>query len=374
MNVAILLNRDHPRLRVLGKRLLAAGYQLARGRLGALDGITLPEFDSFASLLDPSPVVLGTEEEPDWSALARCDVLLWEWGWTEVPPRRALEVRRRLGIPLVMFPGPLDRFWRELDPRDLPVHFEALRATDGIGVMLRDTEAFYRVLAPHAHVFHLPVPVDHERLRRLAGAPATRRRDLVFLTAPTRICGTPSQLPIATFLAFKRLLEWKPDLEGICFAYDEEERRETETVLRELQLGRRVRIHGYVRPIFRFIEILNSCRVGLSLPHALIQGRLALLAACLGIPMVTNDDPETHRTLFPRTSVRWHDVEGAARACIRLLEDEDHYQSVAEEAWRAVSYYSVERCRERLRDGIRGALARRDAAAGHEALARGVGG
>ena len=347
MRVAILLNRGRPRLRTLGKQALSLGYELAQGRaVGA--GTIPPEFDGLARLLDPSPLVLGTESPIDWRALAACDLLLWEWGWTEVPAARIREVRRCVDVPLVMFPGPLDRFWREVDPGHLPTHCEALRLTDGIGVMLRDTIGAYAALAPAAHVFHMPVPVDTAHFGAIATDPAAREERLVLLTAPTRFCGPASQLPITTYLAFRRLLAERPRLEGLAFCYDDEERRQAEAVLRELGLAGRVQVRAYVRPLGRFLDLVKSCRLALALPHALIQGRTALMAACLRIPMVTSDDVETHRTLFPWTTVRWHDVDGAVAACRRLLEDEAFAHGVREHASAAADYYAVPRARARL--------------------------
>jgi hypothetical protein len=348
MKVVIVLNRDRPRLRTLGKQVLSAGYELARGRRGA--GI-LPEFDGFARLLDDDPLVLGTEDPVDWGALARCELLLWEWGWTRVPPARLLEIRRRSDVPAIVFPGPLDRFWRELDARDWPVHRAALAATDGIGVMLRDTAGAYAALAPHAHVFHLPVPVDVERIAAVA-TPPEARDDVVLLSAPTRFCGAASQLPIATHLAFRRLAAERPGLDGICFAYDDAEAREAGAILRELGLAGRVEVRSYVRPLGRWLDGVKRARLALALPHAMIQGRTALMTACLGIPSVVSDEIETHRTLFPRTSVPWHDVDGAVAAARRLLEDGEFAADVRAHARDAVEYYAVAQARRRLEDAV----------------------
>jgi hypothetical protein len=230
---------------------MTRGYELVRGRPGTPEA--LPEFDGFAALLDPDPLVLGTESPIDWSSLARCDLLLWEWGWTDVPAARVREIRRRCDLPTVLFPGPLDRFWRELDPAHLPTHWGALACTDGIGVMLRDTASVYAAMAPAAHVFHMPVPVDVARFAALA-PDAGARDGRVLLTAPTRFCGPASQLPITTHLAFRRLAAERPSLDGVCFAYDEGERRDAETILRELGLAGRVEVRPYVRPLGRFLD------------------------------------------------------------------------------------------------------------------------
>jgi hypothetical protein len=349
MRVAILLNRDRPRLRTLGKQVLTRGYEAARGR--GVDRPILPEYDAFAALLDSDPLVLGTESPIDWSALARADLLLWEWGWTAAPAARVCEIRRRCDVPTILFPGPLDRFWREVDPADVPVHVAALAATDGIGVMLRDTASAYAAMAPHAHVFHLPVPVDVDRFGALA-VDAAARDDLVLLTAPTRFCGPASQLPITTHLAFRRLAADRPRLDGICFAYDDAERRQAEAILHELGLAARVRVQSYVRPLGRFLDLVKTCRLALALPHAVIQGRTALMAACLGIPLVTSEEIETHRTLFPHTTVRWHDVDGAVVMAGRLLDDDGFAASVRAGARDAVEYYAVPQARRRLADAL----------------------
>ena len=345
----MLLNRDRPRLRTLGKQVLVRGYELVQGRdAGAA---VLPEFDGLAALLDADPLVLGTGSPIDWSALARCDVLLWEWGWTPVPAARVIEIRRRVDLPVVLFPGPLDRFWREVDAQDVPGHLAALAASDGVGVMLRDTASLYAALAPHAHVFHLPVPVDVARFAAVA-TPREARRDVVLLTAPTRFCGPASQMPIATHLAFRELVRDRPGLHGLCFAYDDDERRQAEAVVRDLGLADRVEVRPYVRPLGRFLDTVKHCRLGLSLPHAVIQGRTALMAACLGIPLVTSEEIETHRTLFPQTSVRWHDVDGAVAAARRLLDDEIFAAAVRRHARDAVDYYSVPHARARLGQAV----------------------
>jgi hypothetical protein len=346
MRAAIVLNRDRPRLRTLGKQALTAAYELTRGR--SLPEV-LPEFDAFARLVDPDPLVLGTASPIDWGALARCDVLFWEWGWTAAPAARLVEIRRRCDVPVILFPGPLDRFWRELDPGDLAVHLAALAATDAIGVMLRDTASVYAAMAPHAHVFHMPVPVDVERFAAVA---IDAREETVLLSAPTRFCGVASQLPITTHLAFRRLAAERPRLRGLCFAYDDAEEREAHAVLHELGLTARVEVRPYVRPIGRWLDLVKSCRVALALPHAVIQGRTALLAACLGIPSVVSEEIETHRTLFPSTAVRWHDVDGALAAARRLLDDETFATDVRRHARDAVDYYAVPAARRRLEDAV----------------------
>jgi hypothetical protein len=367
IRAAILLNRSHSAFSTVSKKWLDAGDRLAHGDWRSGDLIR-PEYDSFARVLDPEAVVLGTGGRFDPGRLRGCDLLLWEWGWTEAPARAVLEIRSRLDIALLMFPGQLDRFWRELDCRGLRVHLEAVAATAAIGVMLDETRPFYRSLAPHAHVFPMPVPVDVERLAALAAPSGRGDPNRVLLSAPTRITGASSQMHICTYLAFRDLLRARPRLEGLCFVYSRAERAEAEAVFRELGLSSRIEIRPYLRPLARFIRKVKGCYAGMCLSQGLVQGRIALLAACAGLPMVLSDDIETHRRLYPRSSVKWYDTAAAAELCLQMLEDQRFHAAVAARARAEVAYYDVASCRRRMLDAVavlqsRGAL-RRGAAAG----------
>jgi hypothetical protein len=336
--------------------VLTAAYQAAVA--GEFGGVVLPEYDSFAGLLDRDPIVLGTGDPIDWAALEDRELLIWEWGWTATPASTMLAIRKRLDIPTLMFPGPLDRFWRELAPEDLELQLEAASVSDAIGTMLEDTVSFYRSLVPTAHVFHLPVPVDVARFQAAALPAQDRDRNLLLLTAPTRFTGPASQLPIATFVAFKSMLSRKSGLHGMCFVYSEEERIGTERALRALGLSGCVEVRSYMRPIQRYLLAVAPCWAGLALSHGLLQGRNAMTSACLGIPMVVSEEIETHRRLFPRTSVRWHDTQTAADLCLRLLADARFRDGVVEEASRRIEDYSVEKCRLRIEEGAAAAIAK----------------
>jgi hypothetical protein len=117
-------------------------------------------------------------------------------------------------------------------------------------------------------------------------------------------------------------------------------------------LSSRVQVRPYVRPIGRWLDVVKRCRLALALPHAVIQGRTALMAACLGIPSVVSEEIETHRTLFPQTSVRWHDVDGAVAAARRLLDDVELAAAVRAQARDAVDYYAVPQARRRLEEAV----------------------
>lgn len=354
MRVAILHNRSRAVLRQFGKRALTTAFQALSGELR---GVVLPEFNSFAELLDPSPIVQGTGDELDWRALEKAELLIWEWGWTATPAETMLQIRERLGIPTLMFPGPLDRFWRELRPEDIDLQFRAVAATDAIGVMLEDTGSFYQSLAPAAHVFHLPVPVDVNCFQASRLPDAKRDRNLLLLTAPTRFTGAATQLPMSAFLAFRNLRRTRPQLKGLCFTYDDEERVGAEQALRALGLLEHVEIKSYLRPIHRYLAQVAPCWASIALPHGVLQGRNAMTAACLGIPVVASEEIETHRRLFPWTSTRWHDVDSATKIGLRLLEDDGFRNQVVQEAATRILDYSVDHCRRRLEAGATKAAA-----------------
>ena len=360
---AILLNRSRSQIATFWKDVLTSSYRAFKGRIAHSDDGILPEYDSFARLLDPDPVVLGTGDRVDAGRLRDCELLLWEWGWTETPARTVLAIREQVPIPLLMFPGQLDRFWREMDIRTLSVHMQAALITDAVGVMLEDTAAYYRSVAPSARVFHMPVPVAVDYFSSLGARISSKERNRLLLTAPSRFTGAASQMHIATYLVFRELRRRMPKLEGLCFVYDDQERADCERVFRELGISGSIENRSYLRPIDRYIATVNHCYVGLGLSSGLVQGRTAMISACLGIPMVLGDDVETHRRLFPRTSVKWYDVAVAEQLCLRLLEDECFHGSVASEARAQVGYYDVPQCRRRILEGVAPLLSRSTAQA-----------
>jgi len=353
MKVAILLNRNYASYRSIGKNILNMGYQMVKGRFANLTGVVLPEYDSFAKILDSNPFYMGTERDVDWEALRGYDLLIWEWGWTETPPRTLITIRKNLDIPTLAFTGALDRFWRELNYDCLGLHLEAVQYTDMVGVILKDTIPFYKSVCPDAHVFHMPVPVDVNNFYSYSLSPEMKDHKTVLLTAPTQFQGISSQLPITTYLAFKDVLSRKNDLNGICFTYygkDEEAR--ARGVFQSLGISERIEIQPFLRPIFRYFEKVNPCYIGINLSHSLIQARIALISACLGIPMVVSDDIETHTLLYPFTTVKWYDTARAADLCLRLLEDREFYNKVCTEALERVNYYNIDNCRKRMLEGI----------------------
>jgi hypothetical protein len=209
MKVAILLNRNYALYRNIGKKILNLGYQIVKGRFANITNPILPEYDSFAKILDPRPFYISTGDNVDWQVFKAYDLLIWEWGWTETPPRTLIKIRENLDIPTLVFPGPLDRFWRELDYDHLELHLKAIHYTDMVGVMLKDTIPFYKSVFPHAHVFHMPVPVEVDYFKSFLIEHPSKNKKTILLTSPTVSGGISSQLPITTYIAFRDLLSKK---------------------------------------------------------------------------------------------------------------------------------------------------------------------
>lgn len=349
MKIVILLNRRHARLRLAAKYALNRAYGAVTGSLAPF---LPPEYDSFGSMGDEDPVVFGTGDAIPWDQLSTCNVLLWEWGWTSATTRSVLDVLNRCPLSTVVFPGPIDKFWQELDIDDLPAHLEALRQTMAVGAMLRDTIGFYQALAPWAHVFHMPVPLDLEFFSRFHIDDAERDPNLVLLTAPTRFTGRSSELPISTFAAFGALRRIRPGTRGLCFTYSAEEHRSADRVIRALGLEDAVLVQSFQRPMHRYLTTIRRCAAGLFLPRASIQGRTAMIAAAIGLPMVVSDEIETHRHLFEATAIRWTDAEQGARLCARILDDADFRSAISLQAAQRSEYYSVQNCRRRFSEAV----------------------
>jgi hypothetical protein len=353
LRVAILKNVSHAVLRQLGKKAITAVYQASAANF---EKVTLPDYNSLAELLDPKPIVLGTGDEIDWKRASEAELLIWEWGWTRTPAQKMLEIKRRLAIPTLAFPGPIDRFWRELEAKDLDIQFEAAAATDAIGTMLSDTIPFFQMLAPQAHVFHLPVPVDVAAFRSWAVPDEKRDPNLWLLTAPTRFTGSGSQAPIATLLAFREVAKVESAARGLCFGYDDNELAEAKAAVAALGLAERVQVRPYLRPIQRYLSLVSRCWAGICMPHGMLQGRNAMTAACLGIPLVVSQEIETHRQLYPELSVPWYATGRALELSLQLARDRAFRARAIAQASAAIEHYSVENCRARLAAGARTAM------------------
>ena len=350
MRVAFLSNKTNVWLRRAGKDILSNFYLLLQQKKRPAT-LILPEYDYIPAVLDPSATEFSIFHPPEIDKLREYDLLIWEWGWGIEGPRVIQEIRKQSNIPILMFPGPLDRFWREVSLDIAHEHLQAARLVNFVGVMLEDTVDFYQTLLPHAKVFHLPVPVDTTLFKSFALS-SDERKPWILLSAPTLFQGAASQVPISTYVAFRELLSESSNLRGIAFTYHDEEEKDAQLIFSALGVSQAIDLHNFVRPIFRYFELARSCKIALFLPHSLIQGRTAIVCACLGIPFVGSSEIETHRRLFPTTSVPWTSPKAASRIARQLINDHGYAETVSENASQAVEYYSVEKCRTRMRNGI----------------------
>lgn len=345
MRIALLLNRRHAKLGAVAKAWMGRAYSLLSPR--SRNGI-LPEYDSFGLLGDEPPLIFGTGDPIPYHELGSCDLLMWEWGWTASAATTVVEIHRRYPLRTMVFPGPIDRFWAEVDWTTLPIHQEAARRTSAVGVMSRDMIGFYQTLMPWAEAVHLPVPVDLPFFGARAPRDEKRNPNLVLLTAPTTFTGRGTTLPVATIAAFMHLRTQRPSCRGLCFAYSAEEADTAARIVAGFGLADAITIERFKRPIHRYLTRIAECGAGIFLPRGDIQGRTALIAAATGLPMVVSDDIETHRTLFPHSSVRWSDTQGAGDLAQWLLSDRSFRARVRNGASAALPYFGVEACRHRL--------------------------
>lgn len=345
MRVALLLNRRHVKVDAATRGWMGREYTLLSPR--SRNGI-LPEYGSFGLLGDVPPLVFGTGDPIPFAELGECDALIWEWSPATAAAQAVLDIHRRCPIRTIAVPGPVDRFWAELDWTALPLHREAARATSVVGVRSRDMIGFYKALLPWAEVVHLPVPVDLPYFDARAPRDVERNPDLVLLTAPTAFTGRGTTLPVSTLAAFMHLRAQRPSCLGLCFAYSAEEAETAARVVAAFGLADAITVERFKRPLHRYLTRIAECGAGIFLPRADIQGRTALIAAATGLPMVVSDDVETHRTLFPHSSVRWSDAQGAGDLAQWLLSDPSFRARVMSSAAAALPYFGVDACRARL--------------------------
>lgn len=75
--------------------------------------------------------------------------------------------------------------------------------------------------------------------------------------------------------------------------------------------------------------------------------------ASVGTPCIGNHDSHTQKRLFPKElSFDIYDVDGMVSAGKRLLEDNDFYRHVAEDAFRKMLFYGVDATKKRFLDAV----------------------
>ncbi len=313
-------------------------------------------YEGIGMLLDSDPIFVPSyDETTDYGALESADLILWEWGWVAEAPRALLAVKERLQIPVLAFTTALDRFWRGLEPGVLAQHIQAARQIDFVATLLEDSLPWYRTLCPQAHVFHMPVPVDTHRYRKHGQAPSEKDPTAISLAAPTSFIFSgeishANRMDFGTFLVYDRLVH-SHQVQGTTYLRKEEQIPLIREILQQSNLSmpdckKMIRLRRAHRRIAHHY-------LTLWLPHALVQGRWAMTNAYLGIPMVTCDEIETHRRLYPHTVVDWRNLEEAYQLCVRLLEDKEFYLEVRQHALEAIEWYSIANARERLLGALR---------------------
>ena len=283
------------------------------------------------------------------------DVVFWEWGWTPEHPANILKIRSLYQGPILVFPGAPDRFMRNTPGRDWPLHMQAASACTHVGVMIEDSIPWYQALCPQAKVFHLPVPLPTDRYRPYANTIRAIDRTQpipVMLSAPTTLNGESSRLEHPTFLIFKALREKYP-VKGLCFSefYDQDQ-ADVRAFLTSLGLENDVTLSRYM-PEAEFLKAVAAHPLAIFMPHMLVQGRMAMVQAALGIPTICSKEISTHRHLFSQTSVGWFDIPQAVQLATRLIEDADFYRAVQQHALSAAEFYNSDACLARLTEALR---------------------
>ena len=215
MRVAILLNRDRPRLARSGKQVLTRRLR-ARARPDAA-AEALPEFDGFAALLDRRSA-RARDGEPDRLGRARALRSCCS-GSGAGPTCRRRACARSAGAAICRrccSRGRSTASGASSIPRDLADALRALaRDRRDRRHAARHARASYAALAPARRTSSTcRVPVDVARFAALARRRRRARRPRRCSAAPTASAVPASQLPITTHLAFRRLAAERPSLDG----------------------------------------------------------------------------------------------------------------------------------------------------------------
>ena len=98
-----------------------------------------------------------------------------------------------------------------------------------------------------------------------------------------------------------------------------------------------------------FVRVLCESKACIALTGKVSFGRMALMGALLGTPVIGPNVIQNQDRLFPDLTVSPWDMKGAAAALRRLLESGDnYYHTVRQQAFEQVKNFSLEACAKRF--------------------------
>lgn len=104
---------------------------------------------------------------------------------------------------------------------------------------------------------------------------------------------------------------------------------------------------------YEWFEAISNYYVGLHLMDVVVGGRNSLAFAGMGIPLIASKDLDIQQMLFPELSVDVFDIERVAMLMGRLLNDDDFYTGVRNEAINKLPYFGYYEGKERIRGQFR---------------------
>jgi hypothetical protein len=205
-----------------------------------------------------------------------------------------------------------------------------LEYLDGIMALTEEERQFYQTVLPSKPVVRVGLPFPVEKYESRYGHLRNSEREYIGLGVGA---ADNDRNFISNLLVFQNLKLRYPDLQGVFLSVPHQ--------LMPYCIYMADRFDGvYIHQrtnMGEYLEILNRCKFVISLPDRNTPGRLQGEAAFFKIPVVGSDRLELQEELFPDTSVQPFALQDALELSLRLLEDTQWAERVADESYHVLT-------------------------------------
>ena len=217
-----------------------------------------------------------------------------------------------------------------------------LEYLDGIMALTEEERQFYQTVLPSKPVVRVGLPFPVEKYETKYGFLRNSEKEYIGLGVGA---ADNDRNFISNLLVFQTLKLRYPDLQGVFLSVPQQLMPYC-TYMADKFDG--VYIHQRTN-MAEYLEILNRCKLIISLPDRNTPGRLQGEAAFFNIPVVGSDRLELQNELFPSLAVSPFALERATEEALAVLELPEMAASVGQVAHdRLVENYNYEASRDRF--------------------------
>jgi len=335
MNTLILINKGE------------GGSPIRSMRRGAPSG----KYSDIATLFTPRPKVGIARDLWKYKIedLNKFDVLIFELTFYNTWQRHFIEIADKVTAKTLLWTGAVDRFLRFVKPESLGELTRGLELVDYIGTLNGEDVKTWKVWAPQAHVFHLPIWYDIPEQQSLFPGNISPDSNFVLLCVHTSLWldDHARRGDVQSIVIYKRLKEMYPELRGLTFMMrrHREFHEKTQGTIQEMGINDlEVCPHSSL-----WYQFMAQAFCSIDMTQTKIMGKWSIHHAIAGTPIISTDVSDAQRRLFPDLTVSWWDAEGAIEKYVALREGKFDRENIVEKAKKALPFFSRKSALKRIR-------------------------